>query len=91
MVKNYRHIFKFMKTKSIFHSVATITFFAIITRLLGFFLRIYLSRAVGAEALGKYQIALSVLSVLLTVIASGIPLTISKMTSAALSDKQKTS
>lgn len=66
--------------KSLFKTVATITFFAILTRILGFFFRIYLSRMLGPEALGIYQVSLSILIVLLTIVASGIPIVVSKIT-----------
>lgn len=68
--------------KSIFKSVALISVFSILTRLLGFLLRIFLSRTIGAEALGIYQVALSVFMVLLTVVSSGLTLIISRMTAS---------
>lgn len=48
-------------------------------RALGFLYRIFLSRSAGAEGLGLYQIALSVIGVLITVSASGIPITVSRL------------
>lgn len=72
--------------KSLFKAVALITFFTIITRVLGFFFKIYLSREIGAEALGIYQVSFSILMVLITLVASGLPLIISKI-SASLSSK----
>lgn len=42
-------------------------------------MRVILSRELGAEALGIYQIALSFFYVLLTVVASGIPTTLSHL------------
>ncbi len=68
--------------KSIFKNVAIITIFSVITRLLGFLLRIYLSRTIGAEALGLYQVSLSVFMVLLTIVSSGLTLIISRMTAS---------
>ena len=68
--------------KSIFKNVAIITVFSLLTRMLGFFFRIFLSRAIGAEALGMYQVALSVFMVLLTVVSSGFTLIISRMTAS---------
>ena len=53
-----------------------------LTRALGFFFRIFLSRAIGAEALGIYQVALSVFMVLLTIVSSGFTLIISRMTAS---------
>lgn len=68
--------------KSIFKNVVIITAFSLITRMLGFFFRIYLSRTIGAEALGMYQVALSVFMVLLTLVSSGFTLIISRMTAS---------
>lgn len=65
--------------KSLFKTVFIITGFAVITRVLGFVFRIYLSRMLGAEMLGLYQVSLSVFMVLLTIVASGLPLVISKL------------
>lgn len=75
--------------KSLFKTVALITFFSVITRVLGFLFRIYLSRAVGAEALGMYQVAFSIFGVLMTVVASGLPLIISRMTAGFRAKKEK--
>ena len=67
--------------KSIFKAVAVVTIFSVITRLLGFFFRIFLSRKLGAEGLGLYQMATSVLGIFMTLISSGIPLTTAKLVS----------
>lgn len=72
--------------KSLFKAVALITVFSVLTRALGFFFRIYLSRVLGAEALGLYQVSMSVFGVLLTIVSSGLPLVISKL-SAGLNAK----
>ena len=48
------------KAKKVVGAVATVTVFGVFTRLIGFLFKIYLSRVLGAEALGVYQIALSV-------------------------------
>lgn len=64
--------------KTLFRSVAVITLFSIVTRALGLVLKIYISREIGAQALGWYQIALSVFSLLCVIISSGLPLIISK-------------
>lgn len=61
-----------------FKAVAFVTIFSVLTRALGFFLRIYLSRVMGAETLGAYQISMSIFGVLMTLIASGLPLVISR-------------
>ena len=64
--------------KKLFKALAVITSFSVLTRALGFFFRIFLSRMVGAEGLGIYQIAFSVFMVLETFISSGLPLVVSK-------------
>ncbi|MGN1201194.1 MAG: oligosaccharide flippase family protein [Candidatus Caccovivens sp.] len=68
--------------KSIFKNVLLITFFSVLTRLFGFLFRIFLSRTIGAEALGMYQVVLSVFMVLLTIVSSGFTLIISRMTAS---------
>jgi stage V sporulation protein B len=77
--------------KKLFQAVALITFFSILNRAAGFVFRIYLSRTIGAEALGLYQIALSIFFVLLTFVASGLPLIISRNTAkySTLKDYKK--
>ena len=67
--------------KSIFKAVAVISIFSVLTRLLGFFFRIYLSRKLGAEGMGLYQMATSILGIFMTLISSGIPLSTAKLVS----------
>ena len=64
--------------KSIFRAVATVTVFSVLTRLLGFVFRVFLSRKIGATGLGLYQMATSVLGIFMTLIVSGLPLTTAK-------------
>ena len=68
--------------KSLFQAVALMTFFTVINRFLGFLFKIYLSRKIGAEALGVYQVAFSIFTVLVTFVATGLPLVISKLSSS---------
>lgn len=65
--------------KSVFKTVSMITLFSILTRFLGFVFRVYLSRKLGAEGIGIYQIATSIVGVFMTLVASGLPLTTAKM------------
>ena len=64
---------------SIVKTAAVVTVMSVIERFVGFIYRIYLSRALGAEGLGIFQIALSVVGVLVTLSASGIPITVSRL------------
>ncbi len=75
--------------KSLFKTVVLITIFSFLTRLLGFVFRIILSRVVGAEGVGLYQVAASVFMVLMTVIASGLPLIISRMSASYHANNEK--
>lgn len=79
--------------KSLMSSFMIITVFNALDRTLGFFFRIYLSRKMGAENMGVYQVASSVFLALLTFITSGIPLVVSKRVARATrcGDEKKTS
>ena len=68
-----------IKIKNIFRTAVMVTAFSVVERFLGFIYRIYLSRTLGAEGLGLYQIALSVLGLFMTITSSGIPITISRI------------
>lgn len=65
--------------------------FSILTRLTSFFFKIYLSRRVGAEVLGLFQMAMSVFGLFCTVSSSGIPLMLSRKTAelSAVRGKEK--
>ncbi len=65
--------------QNIYRSAALVTVFSTIEKALSFFYRIVLSRIIGAEGLGIYQICLSVFAVFLTMASSGIPVTVSRL------------
>lgn len=75
--------------KSIFKATAIVLIFSIITRGISFIYRIYLSRIIGAEGMGLYQIVLSLFSVFITVTSSGIPVTVSKQTAAHITRRNE--
>lgn len=64
---------------NIYRSAAQVTIFSTIEKALSFFYRIVLSRIIGAEGLGIYQICLSVFAVFLTAASSGVPVTVSRL------------
>lgn len=74
--------------KNLYKAVFIITFFSILTRIIGFFTRILMSRTLGAEAIGVYQISSSILMVFLTIVSSGVPLTISRLSAKYQALKQ---
>lgn len=65
--------------RKFFKAVAVVTVFSVCEKFLGFLYRIYLSRAIGAEGVGIYQVALSVFGFLFTLIVSGTPITLSRL------------
>lgn len=66
------------EVKSVFKTVSMITIFSVITRVFGFIFRVFLSRKLGAEGLGVYQISASVMGIFMTLVASGLPLVTAK-------------
>ena len=66
---------------------ALVTAFSAAEHCLGFLYRILLSRTLGAEGLGRYQMALTVFSVLLMLSASGLPATLSRTVAATARGK----
>ena len=68
-----------MKKSNIYKSAAQVTVFSTVEKVLSFVYRIILSRSIGAEGLGIYQICLSVFAVFLTAASSGIPVTVSRL------------
>jgi len=59
--------------------VAVVTVFSVSEKFLGFLYRIFLSRTIGSEGMGLYQVALSVFALLLTISCSGTPVTVSRL------------
>ena len=67
------------RLRGFFKTVAIVTIFSTCEKFLGFLYRIYLSRTIGAEGVGLYQVALSVFAFLLTLTCSGTPITVSRL------------
>lgn len=67
----------------------TLTTFTVLTRLLGFFYKIYLAQIMTTTDLGIYNISLSVYMVLITLVGASIPLTISRITSNNIALKKE--
>ncbi|NLL56765.1 MAG: oligosaccharide flippase family protein [Clostridiales bacterium] len=59
-------------------AVATVGIFSVFTKILSFVFKIYLSRTLGAEAIGQYQIATSVFFLFASLSSSGLPLVLSR-------------
>ena len=57
-----------------------LTIAGVISRIMGFFYRIFLANTIGAEGMGIYQLIFPVYSVCFSLCASGIETAISKLT-----------
>ncbi len=63
----------------IYKYAAMVTVFSVVEKSVSFIYRIVLSRTLGAEGVGIYQICLSVFAVFLTAASSGVPVTVSRL------------
>lgn len=70
-----------MNKRTFLKTATLVTAFSVCERGLGFLYRIILSRTIGAEGVGLYQLALSVFAVFATLVSSGIPVTLSRLIS----------
>lgn len=75
-----------MKSK-VYENTSIVTGLSVAERGLGFLYRIVLSRLLGAEGLGLYQVALSLFALFLTLGTGGIPITVSRMISKSKAEK----
>ncbi len=64
--------------QNLYRTAAMVTIFSALEHCLGFLYRIILSRTLGPEGLGVYQVSLTVFAVFLTVTSSGLPMTLSR-------------
>lgn len=67
---------------NLYRTAAVVTVFSALEHGLGFLYRIILSRILGSEGLGIYQVALTVFAVFLTMASSGLPITLSRTMTA---------
>ncbi len=63
---------------TVYKNASIVTGLSVAERALGFLYRVVLSRLIGAEGLGLYQVALSIFSLFLTFGTGGIPVTLSR-------------
>ena len=60
---------------------------SLISRVLGFVYRIFLSRIIGAEGMGLFQLAFPILVLFLTLVTAGLPVAISKLVAEAVVER----
>ncbi len=56
----------------------------LVTRIMGFVYRIFLTRMIGAAGMGLFQIVFPLLSLVLTIVTAGLPIAISKLVAEAI-------
>jgi stage V sporulation protein B len=75
---------------NVFNATLLVTILSTVEKALSFFYRIILSRRIGAEGVGLYNISLTVFALFLTVATGGIPITVSRlMAKAEVSGKKE--
>ncbi len=77
-----------MQKKSLIYSAFILTMASIITRLIGFVYRIYMSNELGAYGMGQYQLIMPVYMLSWSLICSGFTIAISKLVSQEHAKKE---
>ncbi len=73
-----------MSKKLFIRGTLLLTFTGLLSRLIGFFYRIFLSHTIGAHGLGIFQLVLPLQLLILSVCASGIQTAISRLTASEI-------
>lgn len=73
-----------MKSSGLFRDAALLTATGIVSQILGFFYRIALSRLIGAETMGLFQLVMPVFSVLLSATSVGLTAAVSTLSAQRL-------
>ena len=76
--------------RSVLYGTVVLTLTSVVNQVLGFVYRIFLSRLIGAEVMGLYQLIMPVFSVILSLTATGLTVAVSNLCSQyhALGDQQ---
>ncbi len=72
---------------TVYKNASIVTGLSVAERGLGFLYRVVLSRLIGAEGLGLYQVALSLFGLFLTIGTGGIPITVSRMVTKSKTER----
>lgn len=73
---------------SLISGTLILTFTGILSRMIGFYYKIFLSRTIGAEGLGIYQLIFPVFSLLISVSVAGIQTAVSRYCAQCETDRQ---
>ncbi|WDL96187.1 stage V sporulation protein B [Alicyclobacillus sp. ALC3] len=73
-----------MTERSFLRGAVVLIAASLVTRIMGFVYRIFLTRIIGAQGIGLFQIVFPLLSLVLTFVTAGLPVAISKLVAEAL-------
>lgn len=73
-----------MNRQPFLHGALVLMTAGLVTRVMGFIYRIFLTRLIGAEGMGLFQIVFPILGLVLTFVTFGLPLAISKLVAEAV-------
>lgn len=68
--------------KKLIKGVFILALFSVITRIIGFVYKIWLSHLITNESLGLYSIVISIFMVFITLVSSGMPISVCKITAS---------
>lgn len=75
--------------RSFFQGAFVLIAASLVTRILGFIYRIFLTRLIGAQGMGLFQLVFPLLSLVLTFVTAGLPVAISKLVAEALVQRDR--
>lgn len=73
-----------MNRQPFLHGALVLMMAGLVTRVMGFVYRIFLTRMIGAQGMGLFQIVFPILGLVLTFVTAGLPLAISKLVAEAV-------
>lgn len=78
-----------MNRHTFLHGALVLMISGLVTRIMGFVYRVFLTRMIGAEGMGLFQIVFPILGLVLTFVTLGLPLAISKLVAEAIAQNDK--
>ncbi|QQE77454.1 stage V sporulation protein B [Alicyclobacillus sp. SO9] len=78
-----------MNQRSFLHGAFVLIAAGLVTRIMGFVYRIFLTRLIGAQGIGLFQLVFPLLSLVLTFVTAGLPTAISKLVAEAVVQRDK--
>ena len=73
--------------RTLFTGTLLLTAAGILSRFIGFFYKIFLSRTIGAEGLGIYQLIFPVMALCFSLTSAGIQTSVSRFVSSEIADR----